>query len=74
MVIESLNNEGIAAAKSGNYWTDVVMKSQKGLDKFKSDMGARLSIAKANGAEYHLFSNSRIPDTVKQYLDKKWIK
>ncbi len=60
-------------AKSGNYWRDVV-KDVKGLEKFKSDMGSRLSIAKANGKEYELFSNTPIPENVKKFLDKKLIK
>ena len=60
-------------AKSGNYW-EKITSSQKGLDKFKSDMGARLKIAKDNKVEYQLFSNSPIPDKVKNFLDTKGIK
>lgn len=41
------------------------------LAKFKSDMGDRLRIAAENGATYELFSNTPIPDTIKQWLDKK---
>jgi len=60
-------------AKSGNYWRDQT-GTVEGFNKFKSDMGDRLRIAKENGVEYQLFSNSKIPDKVKQFLDKKGIK
>jgi len=43
------------------------------LEKFKSDMGARLKIATDNGASYELFSNTPIPSSIKQWLDKKGI-
>ena len=43
------------------------------LAKFKSDMGARLRIATENGATYELFSNTPIPNSIKQWLDKKEI-
>jgi hypothetical protein len=36
-------------------------------------MGDRLRIAKENGASYELFSNSPIPDKIKQWLTKKGI-
>ena len=48
--------------------------SESGLAKFKSDMGDRLRIAKENGVEYELFSNSLIPDNIKTWLDGKGIK
>lgn len=41
------------------------------LAKFKSDMGDRLRIATENGATYELFSNTPIPSSIKQWLDKK---
>ena len=43
------------------------------LAKFKSDMGDRLRIATGNGATYELFSNTPIPDSIKQCLSKKGI-
>lgn len=60
-------------AKSGNFWKDIT-STEKGLAKFKSDMGSRLKIAKDNGKTYELFSNSKIPDNIKTYLDGKGIK
>jgi hypothetical protein len=60
-------------AKSGRYWEDIV-SSEKGLAKFKSDMGDRLRIATENNATYELFSNTVIPNDVKEWLTKKGIK
>ena len=60
-------------AKSGRYWEKQVT-TEAGLAKFKSDMGQRLQIARENGAEYVLFSNTPIPPKVKDYLDKKGIR
>lgn len=60
-------------AKSGGYWTNQT-SSEPGLAKFKSDMGDRLRIAKENGVDYELFSNSSIPDNIKTWLDGKGIK
>ena len=59
-------------AKSGNYWRDVTSKS-RGLEKFKSDMGARKRIANENGGTYKLHSNTPIPKDIKDWLDKKGI-
>ena len=50
------------------------MDKPKELEKFKSDMGARLQIAKKNGATYELFSNTPIPNEIKQWLSKKGIR
>lgn len=61
-------------AKSGKYWQDQIKNNSNGFDKFKSDMGARLRIAKDNGVSYELFSNTPIPQNVKNWLDKKGIK
>ena len=60
-------------AKSGNYWK-FIKDNPKELEKFKTAMGQRLSIAKKNGATYELFSNTPIPDSIKSWLDKKGIK
>ena len=60
-------------AKSGQYW-EMVMDKPKELEKFKSDMGARLQIAQKNGATYELFSNTPIPNEIKQWLSKKGIR
>lgn len=43
------------------------------LAKFKLDMGDRLRIATKNGAFYELFSNTPIPESIKQWLTKKGI-
>ncbi|WP_201586089.1 hemagglutinin repeat-containing protein [Psychrobacter jeotgali] len=59
-------------AKSGNYWRDVTSKS-RGLEKFKSDMGARKRIANENGGTYELHSNTPIPKDIKDWLNKKGI-
>ena len=58
-------------AKSGNYWNNIVNKG--GFKKFCSDMGERLKIATNNGKQYFLFSNTPIPDYVKEWLSKKGI-
>lgn len=59
-------------AKSGGYW-ELLENDPSKLEKFKSDMGHRLAIAKENGATYELFSNSPIPESIKIWLDKKGI-
>ena len=59
-------------AKSGNYW-EMVMSSEQKLNKFKSDMGDRLRIARENNATYELHSNTPIPPSVKEWLSKKEI-
>ena len=60
-------------AKSGEFW-EMLLSSAKKLEDFKTSMGHRLSIARANGASYELFSNSVIPQTIKDWLTKKGIK
>ena len=57
-------------AKSGNYWSMLEENPNK-LAKFKSDMGDRLRIATENGATYEIFSNTPIPESIKQWLPKK---
>ncbi len=57
-------------AKSGQYW-DMIMKDQAKIVKFKSDMGARLKIAKDKGATYELYSNTPIPEAIKDWLTQK---
>ena len=59
-------------AKSGRYW-ELLESDPKKLSKFKSDMGDRLNIAKQNGATYELFSNTPIPQAIKDWLIKKGI-
>ena len=51
-----------------------VTSTDKGWNKFTSDMGARQRIAQDNGATYELHSNTPIPQNVKNWLDKKGIK
>ena len=60
-------------AKSGRYWLDRT-SSMDGFNRFKSDMGDRLRIAREHNATYELHSNSPIPDKVKEFLDRKGIK
>lgn len=48
-------------------------KNSSKLAKFKSDMCDRLRIASENGATYELFSNTPIPESIKQWLTKKGI-
>ncbi len=59
-------------AKSGNYW-DMLEDNPSMLAKFKSDMGNRLRIATDNGATYELFSNTPVPESIKQWLIEKGI-
>ncbi|MCX7920466.1 MAG: pilus assembly protein [Clostridia bacterium] len=59
-------------AKSGQYW-DYLNSNPRNVEKFKSDMGHRLKIAKDNGATYELHSNTPIPDNIKEWLRKKGI-
>lgn len=59
-------------AKSGNYW-NMLEENPSMLAKFKSDMGNRLRIATDNGATYELFSNTPIPESIKQWLIEKGI-
>lgn len=59
-------------AKSGNYWSMLEENPNK-LAKFKSDMCDRLRIATENGATYEIFSNTPIPESIKQWLTKKGI-
>ena len=59
-------------AKSGNYW-NLLLSNESKLNKFRSDMGARQQIARNNGASYELHSNVPIPESIKQWLDKKGI-
>lgn len=60
-------------AKSGGYWGMLTNSTVK-LNKFKADMGTRLSIAKQNGASYELHSNTPIPEAIKDWLTSKGIK
>jgi len=59
-------------AKSGRYWQDHAQMGPD-FDKFKSDMGHRLSIAKTHGATLELHSNTPIPEHAKAWLTKKGI-
>ena len=59
-------------AKSGQYW-DMLQNEPRKLQRFKEDMGDRLRIAKDNGATYELFSNTPIPNSIKEWLTKKGI-
>lgn len=62
----------MVGGKSGNYW-NMLEETPKELANFKSSMGQRLGIAKENGATLELFSNTPIPEAIKQWLIKKGI-
>ena len=59
-------------AKSGGYWNRLQPGSPE-LQKFQSDMGSRLNIAKKYNATYELHSNSPIPQHITQWLSSKGI-
>ena len=59
-------------AKSGNFWS-MLQENPNKLVKFKSDMSDRLRIATENGATYEIFSNTPIPESIKQWLIQKGI-
>ncbi len=52
-------------AKAGNFWSNVGLKN---IDKWKSQFGHYLSIAKANGKRYHVYSQNEIPQIFKDYF------
>lgn len=59
-------------AKSGKYW-DMLKNNPKFLDRFRERMISGLSIASENGVRYELYSNSPIPQEIKNWLIKKGI-
>lgn len=59
-------------AKSGEYW-NMITSNERLQGKFQSDMIKGLNIARENGAHYELYSNSPIPQNVKDWLTKKGI-
>lgn len=59
-------------AKSGQFWK-MLEDNPKELSRFKDAMGQRKRIAADNGASYELFSNTPIPDSIKEWLTKKGI-
>ena len=59
-------------AKSGQYW-DLLKNNPRALDKFRSQMGSGLKIAREYGAKYKLYSNTVIPQEIKIWLTKKEI-
>lgn len=59
-------------AKSGNYWK-LILDNPKDMSKFKSLMPQRLQIAREQGATFELFSNTPIPESIKEWLTKKGI-
>ena len=66
-----VNNSIWYEAKSGRYWKDHAQPDTKGFDKFKSDVGSHLSIARQNGASFEVHSNTPIPPHVKIWLKSK---
>jgi hypothetical protein len=59
-------------AKSGEAWNTILSNGKK-LEKFKERMGTGLKIANENGAKYELYSNTPIPQEIKDWLTKKCI-
>lgn len=59
-------------AKSGNYWNRLLQDKTIEI-KFKRKMAEELNIAQEYGATYELFSNSPIPDSIKEWLIQKGI-
>jgi len=53
-------------AKSGRFWED-----EGRIAKFKSQAGQQQQIAKANGADFHVYSEKDFPDGVTKWMDKK---
>ncbi|WP_261821318.1 hemagglutinin repeat-containing protein, partial [Pragia fontium] len=60
-------------AKSGRYWESQTQPDSKGFEKFKSDVGSHVKIARENGASFEVHSNTPIPQHVKTWLDSKGI-
>jgi hypothetical protein len=59
-------------AKSGGYWTKHAQPGP-GFEKFKSDVGSKLRIAKENGATLEIHSNTPIPQHVQDWLTSKGV-
>ncbi len=59
-------------AKSGDFFGEGFTADK--FVKFKSDIGRGLNVAKANGAQYEIISESVIPNNVKEFLNKKGVK
>ena len=59
-------------AKSGNFWTKCT-STEKGFGDFRGLMGERKKIADGHGATLEVFSNTPIPDVVKEWLTEKGI-
>ena len=59
-------------AKSGDYW-EKVMSSKEAFESFVGKMGKKLKIAFEHGAKLELYSNSPIPQTIKEWCTKKGI-
>ena len=59
-------------AKSGKYW-DTLLSNKKVLETFKERMGTGLKIARENGAKYELYSETPIPQEIKDWLTSKEI-
>lgn len=59
-------------AKSGQYW-NMISKNKEKLNKFKSQMGSGLKIAREHGASYELYTNTLIPADIKAWLTMQGI-
>jgi len=60
-------------AKSGGYWEGLLNSEQK-LSRFKTTSCDCLKKAKDNGAVFEIYSNTPIPQTIKEWLTKKEIR
>ena len=59
-------------AKSGDYW-EKIMSSKEAFESFVGKMGEKLKIALEHGAKFELYSNTPIPQTIKEWCAKKGI-
>lgn len=51
----------------------MIFEEPKEMSKFKSLMPQRLQIAREHGATFELFSNTPIPESIKEWLTQKGI-
>ena len=59
-------------AKAGGFWAELV-KSEKALSKFRSKIIQKLRIAQDNGKIFKIYTNSAIPEFLKEWFNEKGI-
>lgn len=59
-------------AKSGNAWENM-LANPKSMSKFKGNAGDQKRIAKENGAEFRVYSDVPIPESISKWMDSKEI-